>query len=169
MIRLACSRVLLLIISSSNIVTFSNGLKSVLCFSSVVPLAVTRCCSLSFVVTRCHLLSLVVTRCTTRCHSLSLVVVRCSTRLSFYERPFWNVIIPFKIRTTEKPHSLLFLDLWFLSWKKSFQIQWYLLRELELSKNWPRDEFFKHRKAKLLNLLLSKYLTFLYLLNYLFL
>ena len=85
--------------------------------SHLLLLIVICCHSLSFVVTCCyslyHSLSFVVTCCTTRCHSLSLVVIRCNTRLSFYKRSFWNVIIPFKIRTTGKPHTLLFLDLKF--------------------------------------------------------
>ena len=91
-----------------------HSLKCTVPFSFVVPLAVTRCHSLSFVVTRCHSMSLVVTRChslyhslsfivplvvirchslsfvvtrcTTRCHSLSLAAARCTTRLSFYKR-----------------------------------------------------------------------------------
>ena len=40
-------------------------------------------------------------------------------------------------------------DLWFLNCKKSFKIPQYL-RELELAKNWPCDEFFKPEFFKVL-------------------
>ena len=42
-----------------------------------------------------------------------------------------NVTIPIKMKIIEKPHTVLLLDLWFLSYNKKLKIQWYL-RELEL-------------------------------------
>ena len=63
-------------------------------FSFVLPLAVTRCNSLSFAVTRCHSRSffvpLIVIYYHSHCCSLSLaaqlVVIRCPTCISFYKR-----------------------------------------------------------------------------------
>ena len=59
----------------------------------------------------------------------------------------WNVIIPSKTKIMEKPRKVLLPDLWLLSCKKNFKIQWYV-RQLELPKNWTGDKFFKLRKPK---------------------
>ena len=59
----------------------------------------------------------------------------------------YNVIIPYKNKIIEKPNTILLLDLWFLSSSKKFENSIYL-RELELPKNWPRDELFELRKSK---------------------
>ena len=70
----------------------------------------------------------------------------------FVQQKVWTVwlqkvIIPFKIKITEKPQTVLLPDLWFLSCNKTFKIQWYL-PELELPRNRPGDELFKLRKSK---------------------
>ena len=59
----------------------------------------------------------------------------------------YNIIIPFKIKIIEKPHSLLLLDLWFLSGNKKF---WNSMIYAWVGdpKNWPGDIFFKVRKIK---------------------
>ena len=56
------------------------------------------------------------------------------------------VIIPFRIKIIEKPHTVLVPDLWLLGCNKKFKIQWYL-RELELRRNWPGNKCFKLRKS----------------------
>ena len=53
----------------------------------------------------------------------------------------------FQNKIMEKPPTVLLPDLWFLSCKKSFKIQWYLL-ELEFPKNWVGEKIFKLRKSK---------------------
>ena len=99
--------------------------------------------------------------------------------LSFYSAKSMDfltldVIIPLKIKIIEKPHTILLPDLWFFfSFNKNFKIQWYL-HELEVPRNWPGDKFFNLRKAKFwdcqfFSIVTFKYLTFLYLLAYLFL
>ena len=61
---------------------------------------------------------------------------------------FKNVIIPFKMKTIANPHTVLLLNLWFLSCNKKFKNFMISVCELELPKNWPGDEFFKLRKLK---------------------
>ena len=81
----------------------------------------------------------------------------------------WNVIIPFKIKIIEKPHTVLLPDLWFLNCNKKFKNS----VELEPRKNWPGDEFFKLRKLNSVEIVDTNFsivnLTFLYLLTYSFL
>ena len=57
------------------------------------------------------------------------------------------MIIPFKIKTLEKPQTVLIPDQWFLSWKKKF---WNSMIALLVgaTKNWPGDKFFKTRESK---------------------
>ena len=56
-----------------------------------------------------------------------------------------NRLILFKIKSIEKPQTVLLPDLWVAI--RLFTIQWYV-RELELFKNWPGDKLFKPRKSK---------------------
>ena len=58
-----------------------------------------------------------------------------------------SVVIPFKIKIIEKPHTLLLPYLWFWAATRTFKIQWYL-HELELPKNWHGGKFFKLGKSK---------------------
>ena len=53
-----------------------------------------------------------------------------------------KLIIPFKIKTIEKPHSLASRPLIFKLHQGVLKIQWYLC-ELELPKNLPGNQFFK--------------------------
>ena len=86
----------------------------------------------------------------------------------------YNIIIPFKIKVIEKPLTVLLLDLWFLSCKKKFEksviSEW--VGALKIL-TWRRT--FKLRKSKFWLLhffsivIVSKHLTFLYWIIYLFL
>ena len=83
-----------------------------------------------------------------------------------------NVIIPFKFKIIEKPNTILLINLWFLSCNKKF------FKFNDIFVSWsspkPRDKFCILRKSKFserqfFSKVLNKYLTFLYLTNYLFL
>ena len=86
------------------------------------------------------------------------------------------VVIPFKIKVTEKPNTQIYSQASdFEVATKIFKVQWYL-RELELPKTDLVTKFFKSRKSKFWEIQFffaivtySKYLTLLYLLTYLFL
>ena len=94
----------------------------------------------------------------------------------FVQEKSWTLTLKrhnsFQNKNNRKPHSVLLLELWFLSCSKNFENSTICLPELDLLEKWTGEELFKLGKSKFWVrhffsiATLSKHLTWFYLITY---